>query len=634
MGFSFFKSKQNSKTDDKQGSSFLNKIHLNNPNNQNKAPSFDRNNEPSFEGMQAQNPQETMHTEKLGQTDLFANLRINDINVAQETVEPPEDAVPQNQDMQNQVNLENIAPQEEVPNVQTDDGPKYYVGPSESRLRREQQYYTYKANSSYLNEAGRDSDHLYISPGESFKKFKENQKPQVQEPIAPQAPKTVDNRDLFSTNSNVQGSVNLTEGKSMYQRAVESDAQSTIDNVQPTAQQAYTQQTSTQTYQSQSQDIDVVESSASIPSAHEDVYTQNVAPQINQASTTQQEQNLNTQAQYTESIAQNNQSVNNTAPLNTAYATNNVAPQQAPVQPQVQTQVQPQTVAQATPATDPNAVNTQDNRRKDNQGNEVKPQGLSPLLYIWFFIRQFFASFFNYTNLGVIFSRPAMVVLGPSTPGFMPIPFFFVGFICAAVAMGLDDYTKAPLTAALVLVVYLLLTGCNAFRGVGNLLVAISYRKPDGYSKAVICILMCILFDGCFQYYVSEPSFVLDVNFCIGFGVIAMLSALTATTLNFGLSDDPVSTYGVLSLPGLILITIFTLVITFLVLDWTIALSMVGICIFCRVVIGQFMYLKGIKTSINSIAAAQYLTLILLMLDLLLAKSSFGFMSVLMVDGQ
>ena len=80
--------------------------------------------------MQAQNPQETMHTEKLGQTDLFANLRINDINVAQETVEPPEDAVPQNQDMQNQVNLENIAPQEEVPNVQTDDGPKYYVGPS------------------------------------------------------------------------------------------------------------------------------------------------------------------------------------------------------------------------------------------------------------------------------------------------------------------------------------------------------------------------------------------------------------------------------------------------------------------------------------------------------------------------
>ena len=113
-----------------------------------------------------------------------------------------------------------------------------------------------------------------------------------------------------------------------------------------------------------------------------------------------------------------------------------------------------------------------------------------------------------------------------------------------------------------------------------------------------------------------------------------MLSALTATTLNFGLSDDPVSTYGVLSLPGLILITIFTLVITFLVLDWTIALSMVGICIFCRVVIGQFMYLKGIKTSINSIAAAQYLTLILLMLDLLLAKSSFGFMSVLMVDGQ
>ena len=40
-------------------------------------------------------------------------------------------------------------------------------------------YYTYTGNNSYLNEAGRDSDHLYIGPGEPLKPY--TSKPEVTE---------------------------------------------------------------------------------------------------------------------------------------------------------------------------------------------------------------------------------------------------------------------------------------------------------------------------------------------------------------------------------------------------------------------------------------------------------------------
>ncbi len=246
-------------------------------------------------------------------------------------------------------------------------------------------------------------------------------------------------------------------------------------------------------------------------------------------------------------------------------------------------------------------------------------------IYLFLFIRQLFASFFNYTNLGVVFSRSALQFVGPSKPGFMPIPYFCIGFICSLFALLLDDYTKPLLCAQLVLVIYLLLVGCDGFRGIGKLLGEFAQRKPDNYVTAVIVIITAALFTACFEYYISvlKP----DLAFCFGFGIVVMLSALCATSINYGGNDDPVSSYGSLGLLGLTLSVIFCVALTFMILEWQIALSMIGICAFTRLVLGQYIYAKGMNASIEIVCSVQLITMILLMLDLLFASHSFNFIS-------
>ena len=106
-----------------------------------------------------------------------------------------------------------------------------------------------------------------------------------------------------------------------------------------------------------------------------------------------------------------------------------------------------------------------------------------------------------------------------------------------------------------------------------------------------------------------------------------MLSALCATSINYGGNDDPVSSYGSLGLLGLTLSVIFCVALTFLILEWQIALSMIGICAFTRLVLGQYIYAKGMNASIEIVCSVQLITMILLMLDLLFATHSFNFIS-------
>lgn len=259
------------------------------------------------------------------------------------------------------------------------------------------------------------------------------------------------------------------------------------------------------------------------------------------------------------------------------------------------------------------------------QVNSSGSGSISGGIYLFLFIRQLFASFFNFTNLGVVFSRSALQWVGPSKPGFMPIPYFAVGFICSLFALGIEDYTNPLLCAQLVLVIYLLLVGCDGFRGIGKLLGEFSQRKPDNYVKATIVIITAAIFTACFEYYISvlKP----DLTFCFGFGAVVMLSALCATSINYGGNDDPVSSYGSLGLLGLTLSVLFCIALTFLILEWQIALSMIGICAFARLVLGQYIYAKGINASIEIVCGVQLITMILLMLDLLFASQSFNFIS-------
>lgn len=242
------------------------------------------------------------------------------------------------------------------------------------------------------------------------------------------------------------------------------------------------------------------------------------------------------------------------------------------------------------------------------------------------FIRQFVASFFNYTNLGAIFPKKAMQVLGPSAPAFMPFPYFIIGFLCSALAFVLHNVTgSSHLSATIATVLYLLLTGSAAFFGIGRFCTALTLRKIDIYGKAVIVLVGLALFSSAFEYYLVNN--VINLKFSLGFGAVVMLSALSGASLNFGGGDDPVSSFGTMSVKGLFLSFAVCIVITYLMLDWAIASSLVGISILSRVVIGQFMVVKGIKTSSETVLAAQFATLLLLMIDIIFASRHLAFVN-------
>ncbi|MGN1281404.1 MAG: hypothetical protein ACI4UM_05825 [Succinivibrio sp.] len=268
-----------------------------------------------------------------------------------------------------------------------------------------------------------------------------------------------------------------------------------------------------------------------------------------------------------------------------------------------------------------------DMSRVGNEGSEKRAsQDASVSVFVLFvlFIRQFIASFFNYTNLCAVVPKKGLQVLGPSAPAFMPIPFFVVGFLCCGLATLLQSATgSSHFVATITTLLYLLLTGSAAFSGIGKFCTALTLRKTDSYGKAVIVLVCVALFNSAFDFYLSHA--VMNMEFCLGFGAVVMLSALSGASLNFGGADDPVSSFGTMGIKGLVLSFIFSVGITYLFLDWAIASSLVGISILSRIVIGQIMIAKRLKSSSETVLAAQFITLCVLMVDIIFASGHIPF---------
>lgn len=474
----------------------------------------------------------------------------------------------------------------------------YAVGPSERELKKHD-YYTYKANEAYLNEEGRDSGHLYIAPGEPLRPRKPKQEVKKEEE------KTPVQTDLFSNNTMVQGDLSA---------HMSSDAQ---ENSQSTVsvKDNKTDVNNRGQANSPTEPNVTVENNLSAQNLAEP-YFENTSTQNTLA-----DNNLNQQAVYANSQTQNIDS--NTAQssifanvknTNLNFGSHTTQSQEPVYNQNVQTQPNIQNLQQVHNQSVPS-----DNQTKVN--NEI-----SAFVYVLVFIRQLAASFFNFTNLGALFPKQSLSILGPSAPAFMPLPYFVIGFVTCLLAMFMQTVCQSgSFCAAVAALFFFALTGSGAFRGIGHLCTAISLRKIDTYGKILITLFVISLFARSIQYYTKYME--IDFYFCLGFAVVFMLSSFTATTLNFGSSDDPVSSFGTLGLKGLIADAVICLAITFVVLDWQIALTMLGICLLSRVLIGQFMLVKGIKASTDMVCALQLITAILLMLEIIFTNGYFTFVN-------
>ncbi|WP_202107693.1 hypothetical protein [Succinivibrio dextrinosolvens] len=531
-------------------------------------------------------------------------------------------------------------------------------------------YYKYKSDESYLNEEGRNKDHLYIAPGEPLvkkKKTPEEIKAEENAKLFDNKATGDDNRDLnkaplFATQNTIirtsddkdenevlsalentdksaeteEDSPYIAPGAPLNRKANKRSAADSITDSALNSQDTVLSRKDTK----KAQVNDDSDSIYITPGAKPKVFDKKeddgpiyITPgaegdRLNAQRKKQQELAQENKATLNESAAQKIAESNLQEKLNSIDDLPRFKETADYEQKNIQKTLNKSIFANVKDT----SVNTETaNGFAFNKAEEAAMlngsdnRNISGGVYFFLFVRQLFASFFNYTNLGVVFARSALQWIGPSKPGFMPIPYFGIGFICSLFALILEDYTNPLLCAQLVLVVYLLLVGCDGFRGLGKLLSEFSQRKSDTYVKAVIVIITAAIFTACFEYYISvlKP----DLSFCFGFGVVVMLSALCATSINYGENDDPVSSYGSLGLTGLLMSLVFCVAVTFMIVEWQIALSMIGICAFTRLVLGQYIYAKGINASIEVVCSVQLITMILLMLDLLFATQSFNFIA-------
>lgn len=601
MAFGIFSKNKNIQQNDESGkvASLFKKIRLNVNQTSGKTINRDFNSEPSF-GQVNQNfasidPAQQNANQNVNSQDQFASA-FSDPGFT--NIVPPQNIQSQQEPQSSLYDNHQVQGLSQPKTQAQKEETIYAVGPSERELKKHD-YYTYKANEAYLNEEGRDSGHLYIAPGEPLRPRKQKQEVKKEEE------KTPVQTDLFSNNTMVQGDLSAhisSDAQENSQSAMsvkdnKTDVNNSVQSNSPTEQNTTVENNlsahhlAEPTFENTKTQNTLADNNMNQQAAFANNQTQNIASNTAQSS-----------------IFANVKNTNLNFGSQTTQSQEPVFNQNVQTQPNIQNQ--PQVQNQSEPS---------DNQTKVN--NEI-----SAFVYVLVFIRQLVASFFNFTNLGALFPKQSLSILGPSAPAFMPLPYFVIGFITCMLAMFMQTVCQSgSFCAAVAALFFFTLTGSGAFRGIGHLCTAISLRKIDTYGKILITLFVISLFARSIQYYTKYME--IDFYFCLGFAVVFMLSSFTATTLNFGSSDDPVSSFGTLGLKGLITDAVICLAITFVVLDWQIALTVLGICLLSRVLIGQFMLVKGIKASTDMVCALQLITAILLMLEIIFTNGYFTFVN-------
>ncbi|MBO8416651.1 MAG: hypothetical protein IAB19_09745 [Proteobacteria bacterium] len=241
---------------------------------------------------------------------------------------------------------------------------------------------------------------------------------------------------------------------------------------------------------------------------------------------------------------------------------------------------------------------------------EVLPAWLTITLYL----RQLVAAMFSHTTLSVLMPRTSMR-FGPCYPSSMALPYLLTGIMAGLISALICWYANAnQLTGGFCLTVYVLMTGLTSFRGLTDLVGRISKRRPDAVMAAAALFLPCVLI-----IFMVNVTYVRNEPFegAIFIALSSMVSACFASSLSFDLKQDPVDSFGTMSLKGMIFSAILVAAASFLVLKPTVACSLVGLSLLLRLLIGQYLLKNNIMASRLTICAVQLLLFIAILFDLM-----------------
>lgn len=252
---------------------------------------------------------------------------------------------------------------------------------------------------------------------------------------------------------------------------------------------------------------------------------------------------------------------------------------------------------------------------------ETVPWKLSCLLLL----RQVAASCCAHTTLPVFAPRLAMK-LGPSVPATTALPYLLTGALAGMFSALICNMTGTQsLSGGFCIVFYVLLTGLNSFRGLAESMSIVLKRRADTALSAA-----CIVFPVTVFIFTINLLFATNEPYegAIILALMSMLSGSVSATLAFDLQQDPVDSCGTMTLRGLIVSILLSVIPALLLLQFDVALSVLGLALLMRIIIGHLYRVKHAMASRLNICAAQFVLLLFLLFDVLL----FGLHDVLLSD--
>lgn len=235
------------------------------------------------------------------------------------------------------------------------------------------------------------------------------------------------------------------------------------------------------------------------------------------------------------------------------------------------------------------------------------------------FLRQLVASFFQYTTLSLYMPQIASR-FGPSYPSSMPIAYLFIGIIVGATASFTSLMNLKVLSGGFAACVFIVLTGFGAYRGVCTLICLFSHRRSDDIIASAAVALPVVMFTltGSATALILNPS-----DLFVGLAIASMLSASFAVSIILTLPQDPVNSLGTMTIGGMVIILIITLIIGFLLINPIVMVSLIGTGLFIRLVIGYFLYLNHVRASRDLIIATVQISIIAMLLNLACVGESY-----------
>ncbi len=256
---------------------------------------------------------------------------------------------------------------------------------------------------------------------------------------------------------------------------------------------------------------------------------------------------------------------------------------------------------------------------KKESGSLHKQNAIKGASTAFLYIRQLLASIFTHSNLGVLMPETASK-LGPCYPSSMPIPMFIIGFLAVAPFFwGANYIMEVPpfLSAALSTAALFILGGACGFLGITKCVAAFSSTRSDPTLHTLIVVLYTVLLTASLETLLDEMSAGLEVALC--FGAASMLAALSACSLEIGQTSDPVDSFGMLTIKGLVFATVLTLAVVFYVFPLLVAITLTGLALLMRLMLGLYLQRKGIMISRSIVCGMHLSVLIILLIYIIIA---------------